>query len=281
MRCPSHPNKMEFRNKPNVERYGFALRHPNKVKTAAVFQPGSSFSTVMNVKIEKRLTVVRSRSEAAILSHGDTVDALVPEERDQLFFAMESMARKCRLGNLTFSEHRGSLRSLKRFHTHIIVEDEDDFKMFIPPHNHKFLVRNDNQTRTTELKTWATKDYTECEQRVFRLALSDTETPALPDDVEFEIDKGCSRIHLPIVSGENPLDTVYRYVHQFGLKNFHYGLVFAPGGMLTDIFLHLFPPDFIDHLVMQRGKPLTFVQEYLQNFRNGIEQEDWGTFLTT
>jgi hypothetical protein len=282
MRQQVYLKGMEHKTKTNSERYGFSPRHPNKVKTNQVFQPGSSFSTVMNVKIEKRLTIVRSRSEAAILSHGDTVDMLADAEREQLFFAMENMAVRCRFGNLTFSEHRGSLRSLKRFHTHVIVDHEDDFKLFIPIYNHRFLVHNDPKERLAELKTWALKDYTECEQRIFKLAVGDIPNIFPPNDgVRYDVHLGCSKIHIPIVPDENPLDTVYRYVHKYGLKNFHYGIVFAPGGMLIDIFIHIFPPDFIDHLVLQRGETLIFAQEYMQHFHDGIESNDLNSLLTT
>jgi len=282
MRCQIRGKDMEFKSRDQSERYGFTSRHPNKIKTSQVFQPGSSFSTVMNVKIEKRLTIVRSRSEAFILSHGDTVDMLAEAEREQIYLAMENMALKCRVGNIIFSEHRGSLRSLKRFHTHVIVEEEEDFKLFIPIYNHKYLIRNDPNARLMELKTWALKDYSECEQRIFRLAVTDIpETKPPEDNVRCDIHKGCSRIHVPIVSGENPLNTVYRYINQYGLKNYHYGIVFSPGGMLIDIFIHIFPPDFIDHLVLQRGVSLIIAQEYLQRFREAIDKDDVRSFLTT
>jgi hypothetical protein len=283
MRCQGFFRGMEFKPKPNQsERYGFTPRHPNKVRTSSIFPIGSSFSTVMNVKIEKRLTIVRSKSEAAILSHGDTVDMLAEAEREQLLLAMETMARKCKNGDVIFSEHRGSLRSLKRFHAHIIVEEDADFKLFIPEYNHHFLIRNEPQKRLTELKTWALKDYAECEQRIFRLALSDLPTiQPLHDGVQYDIHMGCSRIHLPLEPAENPLNTVYRYVHKYKLKNFHYGIVLAPGGTIRDVFIHIFPPDFIDHLVMQRGETLVFIQDYMQTFHDGIANNDLNAFLTT
>lgn len=284
MRCPSRPINMEFKGKTNVntERYGFSHRQPNRIRTINVFQPGSSFSTVMNVKIEKRLTIVRSRSEAAILSNGDSVDTLAEAEREQILQAMFEMACKCKFGNITFSEHRGSLRSLKRFHTHIIVDHEEDFKLFIPYYNHRSLVKNNPLTRMKELKTWALKDYVECEQRIFRLAISDYEPFAHePDNVIYDAHRGCSKVHLPLIPGENPFKIIYQYIHKYNLKNYHYGIVYSPGGSIVDLFIHIFPPDFIDHLVLQRGESLVFAQEYLQHFHEGIQNEDLNTFVST
>jgi hypothetical protein len=284
MRCPTKLMNVDFKGKANInsERYGFTHRQPNRIRTTNIFQPGSSFSTVMNVKIEKRLTVVRSRSEASVLSNGDSVDTLAEAEREQILQAMFEISQKCISGNVIFSEHRGHLRSLKRFHTHIIFESDADFKMFIPPYNHRFLVYNRIVERIKELKNWALKDYKECEERIFRLAISDHESVLNPEDnVTYDVEKGCSKLHLPYQSGDNPFDLVYQYIHKYGLKNYHYGIVYSPGGSIIDVFIHIFPPDFIDHLVLQRGESLVFAQEYLQHFHKGILTNNLQTFVTT
>lgn len=267
----------------NVERYGYEPKGVNKGKTVSFFEPGMSFSTVNNVKILGRITVVRSKREAVVYSHGDTVDQLAFEEKKQLTDAMERVAKRCLSGNVVFSEHRGSLRSLKRFHTHIIFDHIEDYKKFIPFYNHKYLEEYDHKKRTSDLIGWSAKDYELAEQRSFKLAMLDPprESDKLNDDVAYDTNKGCSKLHLPIFEGQNPLDTVYDYIRRYGLKNYHYGLVYSPGGRLIDIFIHIYPPEFVDHVFRDRKESLCFITDYLANFKIGIDNHDFKCMIVT
>lgn len=272
---------MEVRR--DVDRYGYEPKGANKGKTIPFFEPGLSFSTVNNVKILGRVAVVRSKRETVVYSHGDTVDQLAYEEKKQLTEMMEKTAKKCTFGNVTFSEHRGTLRSLKRFHTHVIFENLDDFKKVIPFYNHKYLEEYDLEKRMSDLMNWTTKDYEQAEQRSFKLAMLDPprESEKPNDDVTYDISKGCSKLHLPIFEGQSPLDTVYDYIRRYGLKNYHYGLVYSPGGKITDIFIHVHPVEFVEHVFRDRKENLCFVTEYLANFKIGIDNRDLKCMITT
>jgi hypothetical protein len=264
------------------ERHGTPNKNSNWTKTVRIFDVGKSFSTVMNVKIEKRLTIVRSRREAVIYSKANTIDEMTFEEKEQLLKGTLWLAERCKRGRLIFSEHRGSLRSLKRFHCHLIFEDQDDFNQFIPTTNHDKIVKNDPAKRLDELKNWAENDYVHAEQRLFQAVLK-ADVDKVIDDTKFDsdIEKGCSKIHIPIVPNENPLDTVYRYIRKYGLVNYHLGIVFSPGGYLEDIFIHVFPPEFIEHVILHRNFSLMYANQYLENFKQGIETNNINCFLTT